>query len=98
MAIIPRRIRRSKFSRKTNQANKAVSTPSKLRSKEVLEAGGVVKPIISKIGPTTPPEKMAPPSHTQSERFNAGSQLAGSRRYLRLHLQSVRPIPEPRYR
>ena len=54
MAIIPRKIRRSKFSRNTNQASNAVNTPSRLSNKELLEAGVVVRPTISKTGATTP--------------------------------------------
>ncbi len=36
----------------------AVSTPRGLGNKEVLEAGVVVRPTISKTGPTTQPEKL----------------------------------------
>jgi hypothetical protein len=96
MAIIPRKIRRSKFSRNTNQANNAVSTPSRLSNKEVLEAGVVVRPTISKTGATTPPERIAPISHGQSERPNDASILGALRRNLRVNRQRAKPTPDPR--
>src|SRR5262245_43133745 len=39
IAIIPKAIRRSKFSLKTNQARVAVNTPSRLRSNDAEDAG-----------------------------------------------------------
>lgn len=68
-----------------------------LSSKEVLEAGVVAKPIISKTGAITPPEKIAPISHTQSERRTAGSALVRAWwRNLRADRQPANPSPDPR--
>src|SRR5664279_2367314 len=51
---MPSAMHASKFSRKTNHASNAVSTPSKFNSKEAVEAGVFARPHISKTGPTTP--------------------------------------------
>ena len=96
MAIIPMRIRRSKFSWNANQAINAVSTPSRLSNREVLEAGVIARPAISKTGATTPPDSIAPVSHAQSEPRRTASVLGVFRRMFRANRQSAIPNPDPR--
>jgi hypothetical protein len=87
---------RMRFSGWIGQASNAVSTPSRLSSSEVLDAGRLANPIISKTGATTPPEKTAPISHPQSERPKVGSIFPGLCRNLRADRQSVNPRPDPK--
>src|SRR5258708_2298683 len=56
IAAMPRAIRRSKFSRKTNQATRTVATDSRLSKSEVEAALLRDKPIINRTGPTTRPQ------------------------------------------
>ena len=63
MAPMPSAMRRSTFSRNTNQASKAVNTPSALSSSDAAEAGMPASPSISSTGPATPPDTTAPASH-----------------------------------
>src|ERR1700730_1547973 len=96
MAIIPMRIRRSKFSPNANQASKAVSTPSRLSNREVLEAAVVARPAISKTGANTPPDSIAALSHGQSELPRAASVFGAFWPTLRANRQSANPRPDPR--
>lgn len=91
MVTIPRATRRSKFSWKTNQARKAVNTPSALSNREAPEAGIRARPSSSKTGATTPPARMAPASQPHS---SPGRDTAGTRQRRR---SRRRPRPEPRY-
>ena len=63
MCSMPRKMRRSKFSLKTNQASIEVNTPSMLSSSEAAEAEMLLSPTISSKGPATPPAAIAPASH-----------------------------------
>ena len=55
MCSMPRKMRRSKFSLKTNQASIEVNTPSMLSSSEAAEAEMLLSPTISSKSPATPP-------------------------------------------
>ena len=93
MAIIPVKIRRSKFSLKTNHASNAVSTPSRFRSNDAEEAEVTVRPNISRTGATMPPDRTAEPSHGRSGRPNRASRLFFPLRSPRN--QSKQPIQDP---
>src|SRR2546423_1390075 len=60
---IPSIRRRSKFSRNTNQARRAVNTPSRFNSSDTDEAELAARASIRSAGPMTPPETTAPASH-----------------------------------
>ena len=90
IAAIPRAIRLSKFSRKTNQARSAVRTPSALSRSEAVEAVVPDKPHMRRTGPATPPKATAPSIHGQSWR------VSGAPFEPRRNLTSIRPRPEPR--
>ena len=70
MAKIAASARRLIDSRKKNNAIKVVPTPSKLSSREAVEAGVFFKLIIRMIGATIPPEMIAPASHFTSGDFD----------------------------
>ena len=70
MKAMPKAMRRSKFSLKTNHAKIAVNTASVLSSRETPEAGIETKPHMSKTGARIPPAIMAPANHMFSTRFN----------------------------
>nr|WP_269459375.1 hypothetical protein [Candidatus Nitrosoglobus terrae] len=93
ISIMPRTIRPSAFSWNTTQAKTAVSTASKLSSKEAVDAGVNVSPNIKAKGPNTPPNPMASSSHNHSARGIVGIHQLRSR----ASLASPRPIPLPRY-
>ena len=84
----------SKFSRKANQAIKAVKTASRLSNSDATEAGVWTSPSINRMGPRTPPLTMAPTSHGASRRVSGASVVGRFRR--RSH-SAARPVPEPRY-
>ena len=90
MSAMPNAIRRSKFSRKTNQAMSAVSTPSALSNSEAPDAGTLTSPHMSKAGAIIPPAITAPASHPAS----ALPTRVASARLKRRHVAS--PMPEPR--
>jgi hypothetical protein len=73
IASMPSAIRRSKFSRKANQASKAVKTPSRLRRREAPDAQVRERPSISSSGAIMPPVMMAPASQGRSVRVNGVS-------------------------
>ena len=91
IAAMPRAIRLSKFSRKTNQARSAVRTPSALRRSEAVEAVVPNKPHMRSTGPATPPKATAPSIHRQS------LLVSGAPFEPRRNLTSIKPTPEPRY-
>jgi len=70
---MPTAMRRSKFSWKMNHAISAVATPSSVRRREAAAASVRVNPVISRMGPTMPPVRMAPASHGNSRRPSATS-------------------------
>ena len=79
IATMPSMIRRSTFSRNTIQARRAVNTPSRLRKREVAEAGVCDSPMRSSSGPRKPPKPIAPRSQGRSRRVRAASPaLSGS--------------------
>ncbi len=55
ISAMPKAIRRSKFSRKTNQAISVVKTRSAFSRRDAAEAGMRVSPHMSSTGPTMPP-------------------------------------------
>src|SRR5437879_11583697 len=69
---IPSIRRRSKFSRNTNQARRAVNTLSRFKSSDTDEAELAASASIRSTGPITPPEITAPASHLQSPGANRG--------------------------
>jgi len=91
MASMPKAMRRSKDSLKTNQASKVVKTPSALSSNAAPEAGIAASPVISNTGAIIPPQTIAPPSQRHSPGAREPAAGRPSRR------SSHRPIPEPRY-
>ena len=91
MASMPSAMRRSKFSRNTNHAIKAVNTPSALSNSDAPEAGMRVRPSISSTGPSMPPATTAPISQGSSCRGNVAERAPSNRR------TSHKPMPEPRY-
>src|SRR5215208_3779920 len=66
IARIAARARRLIDSRKKNNAIRVVPTPSKLSSREAVEAGVFFKLTIRIIGARMPPEIIAPASHFTS--------------------------------
>ncbi len=68
IAATPRTIRRPEFSRKTNHAITAVSTPSRFSSSDDVAPDVTVSPTISRIGAIAPPDRMAPMSQGASRR------------------------------
>ena len=98
MAAITSAILRSKFSRKTNHARRAVRTPSKLSSNEAVVPGVEDNPVISKTGAMTPPKRMDPPSQGTSARINGASACEFFFRSERLPYHASKPLPEPKYK
>ena len=68
IAIMPSAMRRSKFSRNTNQASRAVNTPSAFSSRDAPEAGMLESPTISRTGAMIPPVRIAPARGSTSRR------------------------------
>ena len=97
MQAMPTAMRRSKFSRKTNQASSAVNTPSRFNSSEASAAGVVASPTIRSIGPNTPPKAIEPANHGASTRFNGASVASIPRTRQRTISHADNPTPEPRY-
>src|SRR5689334_17007637 len=73
IAKIAASARRLIDSRKKNNAISVVPTPSKLSSKDAVEAGVFFKLIIRMIGARMPPEMIAPASHGTSGRLMPAS-------------------------
>ena len=66
IAIMPSAMRRSKFSRNTNQASSAVKTPSAFNRRDAPEAGMLESPTINRTGAIMPPLRIAPASGSSS--------------------------------
>jgi len=92
ITAIPSATRRSKFSRNTNHASKAVKTPSAFSSRDAPDAGMFDSPASRSTGPRMPPKRIDPASGNISRRL---SRTRGARRATRM---MVRPRPEPQYR
>ena len=90
ISTMPNATRLSTFSRNTNQASSAVSTPSMFSSSEAVAAGIAASPVISSTGPSTPPASVAPASQPHSARVGRTGPACRTRR------TSARPRPEPR--
>ena len=63
---MPTTIRRSVLSRNTTHASTAVSTDSRFKNNDAVEAAVCASPTISNSGPNTPPKAMAPKSQGHS--------------------------------
>ena len=63
---MPSSIRRSKYSRKTNRAIRAVPAPSSARRSDAVAAPVLSSPHIKRSGPRTPPAAIAATSHGAS--------------------------------
>ena len=93
----PKTIRLSTFSRKTIRAMTAVATASRFSSRDAALAGVVIRPSRRKIGPTTPPVRMAPASQGTSSR-EMGVSFCPIPDDNRIARRTASPKPEPRYR
>ncbi len=90
ISAMPNAMRRSKFSRNTNQAISAVNTPSRLSSRDAVEAGVAARPSINRTGPATPPESTAPASQGRSAAASRAEPAAGRNA---IHAAKPRPLP-----
>ena len=91
ISAMPAAMRRSKFSRNTNQAISAVNTPSRFSNSDAPDAGICISPHNKQTGAMMPPDKTAPASQPMSARPG----LTGWWRRKPRHAQS--PRPDPRY-
>src|SRR5205823_1010020 len=93
IAIAPRKMRRSTFSRKISQAIAIVASPSVLSSRAPLDAGVSVRPDMSSAGPRMPPNSTIAPSQGRSlARSGASGRTTPIERPAAV--ASARPIPE----
>jgi len=93
----PKRIRLSTFSRNTIHAMTAVATASRFSSRDAALAGVVISPSRRKIGPATPPVRMAPASQGASLR-ETGVSFCLIPHKNRIARRAASPNPEPRYK
>ena len=94
MAAMPAKTRRSTFSRKSVHAIAAVSTASRLSSREAEDASLRASPCTRRIGPATPPAAMAAASQGQSVRaIGATGSRPGRASAHASHAASPRPLP-----
>src|SRR5689334_18996823 len=96
IAAIPKAMRRSKFSLKTNHASKAVNTPSRFNNSEAEDAGVSRSPMSKRIGPRIPPARIALPSQGKSCRFKRASLDLPADLERRHQSQTESPMPDPR--
>src|SRR6202171_1177741 len=97
IAAMPKAIRQSKFSRKTNHASPAESADSRLRSKDAVDAAVVTRPDIKRMGPRMPPKTTAAPSHAHSLRDGHTTGAALRITKTRTTCTIARPAPDPAY-
>lgn len=95
MAAMPVAIRVSKCSRKTNQARRAVSTPSRFNRRETCEAAAPDSPSMRSPGPITPPATIAARSHGASA-LRIGASVAFLPVTIERARRHPRPSPDPR--
>ena len=94
---MPSAMRRSKFSRKMNQAISAVATPSSVSNSEAAAASVRVSPTMRRTGPTMPPATIAPESQGRSALPSAVSLAAIGEiidRPSRRKIATPRPAPQ----
>ena len=90
---VPTRL--STFSRKINHAIAAVATASRLSKRDAVLAWVVDNPNRRRVGPATPPARVAPASHGRSAR-ERGVSVRLARDSARTIRKTARPIPDPR--
>ena len=90
---MPVTIRRSVLSRNTNHASTAVSTDSRFKNKDAVEAVVCARPTIRRSGPSTPPKAIAPKSQGHSWL----SKPLGLKPLSRSKRTKAKPKPLPKY-
>src|SRR5262249_7015702 len=95
IAIAPKKIRRSTFSRKTSQAIAMVARPSVLSKRAPVEAGVSVRPDMSRAGPRKPPDSTMEPSQGRSPARSGASERPRPSQRPPV-ATSARPAPDPR--
>jgi len=81
---------------KTIAAINVVATPSKFKRRDAVAAGAWRRLIMSIIGAITPPARIAPTSHGQSDRARRAS-FCSSCTVFSINFTHSKPNPEPRY-
>ena len=95
MSMKPVPTRMSTFSRKISHAIAAVATASRLSKRDAVLAWVLNSPNRRRVGPTTPPARVAPASHGRSAREREVS-VRFVRDSARTVRKTARPIPDPR--